>query len=78
VSKLYSPVRPTPTNAYWRIRNPVKKVKDAHNPNHNLGAECSVTWREFELARAVDLLIDQVYRLETRIENLEKPNEYKV
>ena len=72
MSKTYSRVRPTPMNEYWRIRAPIVKVTKEYNPDHDLGVSCPVTWREMALATALDKLVDQVYRLETRIEELEK------
>ena len=72
MSKTFSSVKLTPINEYWRIREPIKRVTKEYNANHDLGATCPVTWREMALATALDKLVDQVYRLETRIEELEK------
>ena len=75
MSKTHCPPRTTPVNEYWRIRFPINQVTDKYNPNHDIGADCPVTWREHRLAIALDKLVDQVHRLETRIEELENSND---
>ena len=48
----------------------VKRILDRYNPEHDLGPDCPVTWREERLATAIMELESQIEELEAKVSRL--------
>jgi hypothetical protein len=53
-----------------QTKNEVKRIIEKYDPDHDLGPDCPVTWREERLARAILDLESRFEILEMRISNL--------
>jgi hypothetical protein len=48
----------------------VQKVLTAYDPEHDLGPDCPVTWREERLATAIVELVTEVEKLQSQVNAL--------
>jgi len=50
--------------------NEIAKILNAYDPDHDLGPQAPVTWREHRLAEAIEDLQEQISQLETKVSSL--------
>ena len=51
-------------------RDEVRKILREYNPDHDMGPDCPVTWREQRLAQAVLDLQEQIEELEMKVSRI--------
>ena len=51
-------------------RKEIEKILTEYNPDHDLGPDAPVTWREHRLAEAVQDLQEQIEELEMKVSRL--------
>lgn len=54
----------------FSTRTKVRNVLNEYNPDHDLGPDCPVTWREEALAEAVIELESKLAELEAKVSRL--------